>query len=223
MKMKTALLLLWMVFSATIICAEIFYSEGFVPAKPTYKRGNTTSLGDAAVAWKVYTDKGADVTAYRTDPSHTAYDVDSPDGDRYRIFMGSGTLDDLAMISDAPVISEKQRKDGIKISFRHRDTDGNRSSGYRVLLKVGGMWYASDLILTYHSPSIKTDWTESSVNISSPIWIEFSDELTNGFSTDIFAVGAPLPDGDIEKVGLLLVNGDNGDNFRIDNFQIVGE
>lgn len=222
-QVKIRILLLWTILAAVAMCENVLYGEGFVPATPTYKRGNTTSLGDSAVGWKVYTATGADVTAYRTDPSHTAYDADSPDGDSYRIFMGSGTSDGLAMLSDAPPIHEKQRKGGLTISFSHRDTDGNGSSCYRVLLKVAGKWHASGEILTYHCPSIKTNWQESSIDVVSTSWIEFVDKLTEGFSVDIFAPGVPLPAGDIEQVGFLLVNADTGDNFRIDNVQIIGK
>lgn len=221
-KMHIACLLFSLLFCDSAPATEyLIYSEGFVPGNATYTVGDTKNLNNSAINWHVRAENGTDLSGSAADPSRTLYDANSPDGDSYRSFMGSGSSMDLVMMSDAPVIPASWRDIPLKFSFSHRDNDANGNSSLRFLVKTGGEWYVSPSIASFHS-TVAGNWVIASVYVETVEWFLWDEaSLSDGFSVStISSPGSYLEPGDITDIGILIIDTDSTDTFRIDDFRI---
>lgn len=216
-------------FLFSLLCADVstaadysIYSEGFVPGNATYAVGDTKDLNNSAIGWHVRAENGTDLSSSFADPARTLYDVNAPDGDSYRTFMGSGSAQDLVMMSDAPVIPASWRDAPLKFSFKHRDNDSNGNSSLRFMVSVGGVWYVSPSMPSFHS-TVSDNWATASVYVESIEWFLWDEEsLSDGFSvSEVAASGSYLEPGDMTDIGILIVDADGTDTFRIDDFRIT--
>lgn len=197
--------------------SSILYQEGFVPTNARFKTGDNKALAVSPIEWEVITRSGVNVALTPKDPARITYDKDAPDGDSYRIFIGNATIEDILMLVEAPAISDSQQIQDISIGFYHRDTDGNGSSHIHVTAEIGDKWYVSKPISTAHG----IDWVESSVSLGEKGWSLWEGPNEDGFSADsITKPAGAIPNDALKRVGLLLINRENGDNFRIDDFTI---
>lgn len=201
------------------VLAATLYNESF------YNDSITNNSPLSAVGWTVYDSTGADFTDAGANPAQVVADGNSPDGDGFRVYMGGGSFRPMIMFSDAPVISSSQRDSELTFSFQHRDADADGNSPLRFVVEVGGAWYVSEVISSYNSATY-TDFKEDSISVESSnwyLWSEYDGILTNGFNTNnISSSGAVLTAGDITTVGLMLINIQGGDSYRIDDINIAG-
>ena len=105
-------------------------------------------------------------------------------------------------------------------SYSSDDSPDNPEMGWRVLAKVGSTIYASDLI------KISTSSSTKSVMVSDPVWHVWAGEtnLRDGFNIAYIKSGSgtPLPAGNISDFGVLAIDHETRDRFRIDDFSING-
>lgn len=190
------------------------YREGFVISNATYSAGNTGPLSDSG--WSVYAEDGSDFSGISTSPSLAGYDAGAPDGDGYRLAMGSGTTLDLVLVSDAGQITSEQRDGVLSFGLQHRDQ--YNSGSLHFLAEVGGAWYVSGAFAANNS-----GWRSESVSVESADWYLWEADLTDGFDrTGISKTGEALPGGAITEIGILVNNLSVGDYYRIDDVEIFG-
>jgi hypothetical protein len=190
--------------------------QGFVPAKTSQK---FASLDDQAIGWIAVDARGEDLSSSREDPCRVTADPDAPDGDGYRLFAGSRSDQDILILNpelETPI----DLATPLVMKFAHRDNDPNSSSAYRAVVRVGTTWFCSKLLPTRHEGD-DGDWATTSVELSEKHWYTWETSLPTSF--DVSAIGdqpQQLPDGELTAVGLLLINDEVGDTFRIDAFEV---
>lgn len=183
----------------------------------TFATGLETSLNDGAIGWSAYENDGTDLSHSVDDPMK----VDTAG----RVFIGSGSAhragEQYAMISDAPGIDRSLYENDLTISWvqggNNRDIED--VMGWRVLLEVGGQWYASEF------QQMVTTLSTLSVVVADPTWQAWSPpetDLIDGVY-DVFNPAAVLPSGMITRVGLMAIDSNSieNDNLYFNEFEIT--
>ncbi|MBI1336608.1 MAG: PEP-CTERM sorting domain-containing protein [Phycisphaera sp.] len=186
---------------ALVLCvgvahADVIYTETF---NNTNTDGPTGGKPLSDYGWSGYDNGGTNLSTSTNDPLRIHIND--------YVFIGSGgpyANNIFAMFTALAAVNPAGYDSDLTISFGHSAIDDNPtnsgSMGWRVLVEVGGSWYASDFI----ARSIST--SNTNVVVSSANWHSWEDP-TNGFADGGYGASASLPAGGITRAGVLAIDG----------------